>query len=105
MLFRSTVTVADAEAAKTICLESDKNQKPPSFQQRFLNWFFGKLHVVSANGDDWKRMRKSMDPAFYKLDVFVDIFADKTNHCLQTAKVNEPIKIYDYVQRMVCNAL
>ena len=70
-----------------------------------MHKFMG-VNVVFANGDDWKRQRTVMNPAFARIDRFTNIFVDKALSAVQIMKqrmdgMNEiEINALDFTQRL-----
>jgi cytochrome P450 len=93
---------------------SDQETYEKNFTQLFtgktLDRVFGGHQVVAANGEDWKRQRKSMNPAFYSTDMYLSAFIEKATMVL--ANVEKDTKttgiirdISPYMQQMTLDVL
>eukprot|EP01080_Neovahlkampfia_damariscottae_P005827 gene5827-9650_t len=85
MLWMDGISVNSPELAKKILTDSatfPKLTMEANVADDFKHLFANK-HVVGANGDDWKRQRKSIDPAFYDLSLYSNVFIEKSKTVFQ----------------------
>jgi cytochrome P450 len=103
--FRSLISVASPELAKTVLTDSKTFIKPKQFNPGDLNNGIKKLfhsgNVVFVEGEDWKRQRKSINPGFYDLSLYASQIIEKTKSTMEYYKSNPNVKdIHDSLQKM-----
>jgi len=103
---------ADADAAHQLLLHPRIFPKKRQVTSDVVKKLLGH-NIVEANGEDWRRMRHLMNPAFLKVEKFCDIFAAKSRICLKNMDklvVNSSVaadpsysgvRVSEFMQRMV----
>lgn len=93
------VVISDADAARKLLMDANSFKNDVSVN-KFVGQFLGH-NVGSVNGQEWQHMRSFMDPAFAKLDKFVDVFAEKTNQVLKKMSAGKLANVHEAMQQMV----
>ncbi|KAL0479673.1 cytochrome P450 [Acrasis kona] len=73
------VVVVDPDAIKTVMLHSTNYPKYPSFFKRSSN-------LVVIDGDDWKKQRHVINPAFYNVSKFYPTFEEHIDKFIRNAE-------------------
>ncbi|KAL9645361.1 hypothetical protein ABK040_002560 [Willaertia magna] len=81
---RPFIDFGTPEAAKIILTHWREAEKNSSFLTPHMIAFMGKTNLVFVNGDNWKRQRSIINPAFYNIDRFSQLFWRKSTLCLDT---------------------
>ena len=89
--------------------EYPKNQKPPN-PNSLAAVFFGKEHIVNANGMAWRRLRRILSPPFRKpfssetFSTMTQEMIDQWNQSMQgEGKVT--VKVHSWMQRLTLDVL
>ncbi len=61
-------------------------------------------YIVFQNGENWKRHRKVLDPAFFRLDKYFDVFISKTLKTIEVFKENNGL-VKDITQKLTLDIL
>ncbi|KAL9647868.1 hypothetical protein ABK040_008141 [Willaertia magna] len=91
--------------------EFEKRDKLPFGLPRGLGGsrFFGRYGVAFLNGDEHKRLRQLLEPAFYNIERFVPVFKKKTEECLdlweEEISKNSNFKPVPYFPRLTLDML
>jgi cytochrome P450 len=106
-LWIPNVYVNDPELCQEILKDTKTYEKQQFALPGHLKFFLGGDNVVFANGEDWKRHRRIMDPAFFRLDKYYEIFIEKTKKCLSHFEKNDGIvnDIQDMTQKLTLDVL
>eukprot|EP01080_Neovahlkampfia_damariscottae_P000405 gene405-6819_t len=109
LLNRLSFITTTAESAKQILGDNKTFQKQTQRITGHSKTFLGSDHVVGKNGDDWKRQRQAMNPAFYDLELYSDTFSDKAHKVIEKmitqSKDGIVENISDYMQKMTLDIL
>jgi len=102
-----SVNVCDPDMAKRILMDHNSFPKATFVMNRWIKWLLGAENLFLSNGAEWKRQRTIVNPAFYRLEMFADIFVEKTKLALKKvdsriAKEKGIVLAADLVQRFVC---
>lgn len=92
-LYKMLVQVRTPELAKQVLSDTETFIKMEPFVFKEGKEFLGVKQVVSIDGNDWKRHRNVLSPAFFNLDIYEKIFEQKTKLVLQ--KIREKGEIVE----------
>ncbi|KXN71593.1 cytochrome P450 [Conidiobolus coronatus NRRL 28638] len=104
-----SIIIADPQLAKIIYNNSDvfyKNTNSVINLNPHSQKFFGKDQIVNINGEDWKRMRKLMNPIFHQtwpIDTLSKCTRDVIDIWSQTDGLN--VEVHDNIQKLTLDVL
>ncbi|KAL0489825.1 cytochrome P450 [Acrasis kona] len=82
-VYNPVVVINDPEGARRVLLNSKSFEKNTGLMKAVphAQQFVGD-NVVLTNGELWRQQRSIMDPAFYNIERFSSVFAEKAKDCL-----------------------
>ncbi|KXN71024.1 cytochrome P450, partial [Conidiobolus coronatus NRRL 28638] len=103
-----TLFISDPECLKQVMSNIDVFIKMPFVGKNhtLLRDYFGAQQVVATNGEDWKRMRKVMNPMFnqsWKPELFGECFNQVIEEWDKLEGKN--VLIHDQIQRMTLDVM
>jgi cytochrome P450 len=109
LLTRLSYFVTDHKAAKMILGDTKTFQKQSVSFAGPAARFFGESNVLLVNGEVWQRQRKAMNPAFYDLEIYSQVFTEKAqktvSNMMKHAKDGVIADIPDFMQKMTLDIL
>jgi cytochrome P450 len=98
--------VKDYELAKEILTDPKTYEKAQPITSNAFEKFVGRQHLVNVNGEQWKKQRKVLDPAFLNMNLYTKIFSEKTDLVIQQIKDQMVVEnIHDLAQKLALDVL
>jgi cytochrome P450 len=99
--FKLIVTVRSPELAKEVLTDTKTYTKSQSLTTPIIQKFLGENHLVNVVGDHWKKQRKIIDPSFQNLNLYCQIFQEKTKLILEKIENEQTVNdIHDFTQKL-----
>lgn len=103
------VMIKDHKLASQILFDPDTYVKAAAYREnKLLNRILGTQNVVFVNGEIWNRQRRSINPAFFNLEKYMNAINEKSNKILNKIEESEDGiigNISDYMQKMTLDVL
>jgi cytochrome P450 len=92
---RMFFTANDHKLANEILSDPETFPKSKPSSAKTMSRWMGHNTIVNVNGEDWRRHRASMNPAFQDLDLYQEIFAEKAELVMKSMEMKDGGRVHD----------